>query len=83
MDTMYLRGHKVSPRRFGKMGRTNQLMGFDYRLNKQVTRSRVEWRAELQKVIKAGGRRRIEHGETFGHEKGSLIAFEIYANVSL
>lgn len=65
------------------MGQKKVLQGFDYRLRKQVERSRQEWREELQKTVAHGGFRRVDHGETFGHDAKGLIEFEIYENVSL
>lgn len=65
------------------MGQKKVMQGFDYRMQRQVERSRAEWRDELKKVVAHGGRRRHEHGETFGHSAKGLIEFEIYDNVSL
>lgn len=56
--------------------------GFDYRIDKPVKLTRSEWRNHLRAIVHAGGFRRVEHGETFGHGKDGRIAFEIYANVS-
>jgi hypothetical protein len=82
MSAVYVKGQKTSLRRT-IMGSKKVLSGFDYRLQKQVERSRSEWREELKKVVSAGGRRRHEHGETYGHGPKGLIAFEIYDNVCL
>lgn len=78
----YERGQLVTLKR-STMGKRKMLSGFDYRLQKEVERSSREWREELVKLVKTGGRRRHEHGETFGHERNSLIAFEIYGNVQV
>lgn len=59
------------------------IKGFDYREQRQVTRSRDTWQNALAALIADGGRRRVEHGETFGHAATGEIAFEIYANVPL
>lgn len=53
--------------------------GFDYRTQKPAQRTRAEWREDLRAVIKAGGQRRAENGETFAHGKDGLIVFEVYA----
>lgn len=56
--------------------------GFDYR--SQTPQLPVsEWRKVLAEVIVAGGRRRVEHGETFAHDANGEILFEIYGNVSV
>jgi hypothetical protein len=82
-NSVYVAGQKVSIRRVAMSSRKKSLLGFDYRLQKQVEHSRKEWREELHKVVSHGGRRRHEHGETFGHNAKGLIEFEIYDNVSL
>jgi hypothetical protein len=57
--------------------------GFDYRIQKPLKLTRKQWREQLAAVVKIGGKRRVENGETFGHvwvgEKASrhlVIAFE-------
>lgn len=65
------------------MGSKKVIIGFDYRMQKQVEHSRAEWRDELTKTVHRGGFRRHEHGETFGHDAKGLIEFEVYANISL
>lgn len=82
MSAVYVKGEKVTLRRT-VMGQKKVLHGFDYRLQKQVERSRNEWREELRREVSAGGRRRVEDGETFGHNSRGLIDFEIYGNVNL
>jgi hypothetical protein len=39
------------------------------------------WKQRLAEVIRDGGFRRVEHGETFGHDKNGRIRFEVYATV--
>lgn len=55
--------------------------GFDYRLGKPIDRSRAEWLQEFARLLKAGGRRRIENGETFFHGPDGRIAIEVYENL--
>lgn len=57
------------------------VQGFDYRTQQACTRPAGEWSADLARVIAAGGRRRVEHGETFAHDARGLIVFEVYGNV--
>lgn len=57
--------------------------GFDYRKGKPMARTRPEWRDELLAVIKAGGFRRVENGETFAHDKNGTLLFEAYANIHM
>jgi len=79
----YLQGRKVNVKRANMSSKRKVLVGFDYRQQKQLGLTRADWREELRKVVAAGGRRRHEHGETFGHKANGLIEFEIYDNVSL
>ena len=53
--------------------------GFDYRTQKPVQLPRAQWKELLKQVVKAGGRRRVEDGETFAHGKDARIQFECYA----
>lgn len=55
--------------------------GFDYRTQKPMSRPVADWCADLSKVITDGGWRRVEHGETFAHEEGGKMLFEVYGNV--
>lgn len=83
MSAVYVGGKFVNARRIHVSERKRVLTGFDYRVRREVERSRSEWRDELRGVISRGGRRRFESGETFGHAKGGLIEFEIYDNVNI
>ena len=47
------------------MGQKKVLQGFDYRLRKQVERSRAEWREELKKTVSHGGFRRVDRAGTY------------------
>ena len=69
--------------------RTKSLKGWDYRQDKAVERTTKEWKQDLADVIKRGGFRRIENGETFAHIPFSGrklpnegIQFEIYGRVA-
>ncbi len=53
--------------------------GFDYILGTKVKKTVEEWKSAMAAVIAAGGFRRTESGETFGHGKDSTIVFEVYA----
>ena len=55
-----------------------RLGGFDYRLAQSVERTTPEWGEELRTVLKNGGRRRHEEGETFAHGPDGRIVFEVY-----
>lgn len=57
------------------------LKGFDYRDYAPKELSRREWREEIQHVVRAGGHRRCEGGETFAHDHKGLLVFEVYANI--
>lgn len=56
--------------------------GFDYTTGKAVQLTRAQWRDKIRAVIETGGRRRVDHGETFLHGKNARITAEIYANLS-
>lgn len=58
-----------------------QIEGFDYRVQQPSKRPTQEWKAHLREVIEAGGRRRVENGETFAHDAKGVIVFEIYGRV--
>jgi len=60
---------------------SKQLEGFDYREQRIVHRTRAEWRAALLDVVKRGGYRRCEHGETFAHGADGRVVFEVYAYI--
>lgn len=55
--------------------------GWDYRTHTVVRKTRQEWQATIAELVKAGGRRRVEHGETFVHNPQGRIAVEIYARI--
>ena len=57
------------------------IKGFDYVANRPAELTLVQWRERLSKLIEKGGFRRVEAGETFGHNKAGIIEFEIYATV--
>lgn len=46
-----------------------------------VSTSREQWIQLLQQVIAAGGKRRVEKGETFAHDAHGRLLFEVYANI--
>ena len=48
---------------------------------KAVACTRTEWQALMARYLSAGGRRRVEDGETFIHAKGGALVAEIYANI--
>lgn len=55
--------------------------GFDYRIGtsgKKVEFRRAEWQDMIDDVVQAGGRRRVEQGETFASLHG-VLQFEVYA----
>ena len=58
------------------------IKGYDYRDYAPKEFTRREWREEIQHVIKAGGYRRCEGGETFIHDNRGFLVLEIYANIS-
>jgi hypothetical protein len=65
------------------------IKGWDYRIDKAVERTTKEWKQELADVIKRGGFRRFDNGETFGQlpfkgtrVPGLGIQFEIYGRVA-
>ena len=55
--------------------------GYDYKQHEAVARTAEEWQTLMAEAIKAGGRRRVEAGETYIHSPGGHIVAEIYANV--
>lgn len=55
------------------MPKKTQIDGFDYRIQKPVRRSRKEWIADLTAMVKAGGKRRVEEGETFAHQQVEVV----------
>ena len=57
--------------------------GFDYKFGKPLSHTMPEWRVRLRDVVKAGGFRRVENGETFAHGKDGLLLFEVYARVNV
>jgi hypothetical protein len=59
------------------------IQGFDYRTQQVRSLPASEWRDELQAVIRKGGRRRVEAGETFATIPGLGIQFEVYANINV
>lgn len=63
------------------MARGQLIDGFDYRTGQAVQKSRADWRDALAQVVNAGGRRRVDGGETFAHGKDGLLLFEVYAVV--
>jgi hypothetical protein len=61
----------------------SQLKGFSYVTHQPMSLTLTQWRGMLSELVAAGGRRRVENGETFGHGKDGLIQFEVYGNVAL
>lgn len=59
----------------GKLG------GFDYRVHLPAQLTRTQWREEIARALAAGGRRRVEAGETFIHDKDGTLLFEVYYNI--
>lgn len=59
------------------------MRGFDYLAGKEIDLRSKEWRERLQSLVKRGGFRRAENGETFGHNERGRIKFEVYDNVQL
>jgi hypothetical protein len=59
-----------------------KIKGFDYRVHSERELSAREWRDELEIIMRAGGRRRVENGETFAHAKGGGLVFECYAIIN-
>lgn len=55
--------------------------GFDYTTGQPTEHTRAQWQALMAAAIAAGGRRRVENGETFIHGKDARIVAEIYTNV--
>ena len=55
--------------------------GFDEVTHQPVEKTRTEWQALMAQAIAAGGRRRVEKGETFIHGPDALLIAYIYANV--
>ena len=55
--------------------------GHCYETHADVSWTRAEWQDRMRRVIQAGGRRRVENGETFIHIHGGKLNSEIYANV--
>lgn len=53
--------------------------GYCYASGKAMSLTRAEWRERLRSVLKLGGFRRAEHGETFAHDSKGIIVFEVYA----
>lgn len=60
-----------------------QIKGFDYTTQQAVARSRKDWAILFEQVIQAGGRRRVDHGETFAHDESGRLLFEVYANIQM
>jgi hypothetical protein len=60
---------------------TTLIDGFDYRTHQPVSLTREAWQAEITSAIRAGGRRRVENGETFLHGPNARLIAEIYARV--
>ena len=57
--------------------------GFTYvPSRREAAWTRQEWQARMGKVLAAGGRRRVENGETFVHGPDGKLELEIYANVA-
>ena len=54
------------------------IKGYCYASGKAMELTRAEWRARLQEVLKLGGFRRAEGGETFAHDSKGIIVFEVY-----
>jgi predicted P-loop ATPase/GTPase len=61
------------------MSRT--VKGFCYVTHTAMEESRAYWQQRMREALKAGGRRRVENGETFIHQRGGRLVAEVYANV--
>lgn len=59
------------------------MKGFNYDSAQEFDLPVGVLRADLQRIIAEGGRRRVEDGETYAHGKDGLIIWEAYGNVSL
>jgi hypothetical protein len=56
--------------------------GFCYITGQELDLAPAYWRVRIEELLERGGRRRIEHGETFGHDRAGRIVFEVYGRVS-
>jgi hypothetical protein len=58
------------------------MKGFCYLTHQSLDMPPAYWRQRLLEVLAAGGRRRVQNGETFIHEpNGPRIQAEVYGNV--
>lgn len=66
------------------MSRNKLIPGADYvpRYTK-AARTRLQWQELIASILAAGGRRRVENGETFVHDAQGLVVHEIYTNIPM
>lgn len=57
------------------------MKGFDYTVPQELDQPPAAWRERINQVIADGGHRRVEHGETFAHDKRGALLFEVYGNI--
>ena len=60
---------------------SRQIDGFDYRLGRQVSRTRREWKSELNKAESCGARVIRREGDTIVVPRGATVSFEIWGIV--
>lgn len=58
------------------------IQGFDYVTMTKLSHERARWAELLDATVAAGGRRRVEKGETFAHDARGHLLFEVYANIA-
>jgi hypothetical protein len=59
------------------------MKGFNYDTAQEFDLPVETLRADLQRIVDNGGRRRVENGETYAHGKDRKIIWEAYGNVTL
>lgn len=59
-----------------------KINGFDYKTGKATAETLSEWRSRMAPILKDGGKRRVEKGETFVHDRNGVMVFEVYANIA-
>lgn len=58
------------------------MRGFNYVTQAEFDLPVAQLREEMKAIIKSGGFRRVENGETFVHGSDGAIVWEAYGNVS-
>lgn len=59
------------------------IKGFDYHKHDVAQLTRREWQERLRAVLASGGKRRVELGDTFAHDKSGKLLFEVYGNIPI